>query len=211
MLMAKSQNPMTGRMSGAMGNFVTSSLGSQNIVRAKAFNRRDANSDAQQMQRGGFKMMGELFPLLGSIPQEGFVQRDSESSVYAAFMAANLSSAIDKSGEVAAIDYSLLKVAQGTLTPPAVKSATLTGNELSIEYKPMLGNKLNLPTDELVALALMKSGELWEERQVRGDLASATIVIQVEDAVAADVLGVYLFAKRADGSKVSNSVFVPLV
>lgn len=209
--MAISQNPLTGQMSGTVGNFVTSSLGSKNIVRAKSFSYRDAKTTAQLMQREGLKMIGKLFPMLGSIPEEGFAQRDSESSVYAAFMAANLSGAIDKSGEVAAIDYSKLKLAVGTLSEPTVNSATLIDGVVSIEYKPKLGNRVNLPTDELVALVLTNSGELWESRQVRGDLAVATIAIPVEDAVAADVLGVYLFAKRADGSKVSDSVFVPLV
>lgn len=75
----------------------------------------------------------------------------------------------------------------------------------------MPGNQLNLATDEMVALALLKTGELWIERQPRGDSAVATIVIPVEDATTDDVLGVYLFAKRADGSKVSKSVYVPLV
>ena len=67
--MARSQNPLTGKMSGTVGNFVTSSLGSQNIVRTKAFSHRDANSEAQQKQRGGFKMIGELYQMLGSIPE----------------------------------------------------------------------------------------------------------------------------------------------
>jgi hypothetical protein len=38
-IMATSQNPLTGKMSGAVGNFVTSTLGSKNIVRSKAFAR----------------------------------------------------------------------------------------------------------------------------------------------------------------------------
>ena len=201
---------MTGKMSGAMGNFVTSSLGSQNIVRAKAFGYRDANSEAQQMQRGGFKMVGELFPMLGSIPEEGFAQRASESSVYSAFMAANLSGTIDKSGDVAVIDYTKLKVASGTLTMPVVKMATLDATGVSIDYLPMLKNRVNLATDEMVVLALLKTGELWIERQPRGEGVTATIVIPIENVTADDLLGVYLFAKRADGSKVSNSVYVTI-
>ena len=201
---------MTGKMSGAMGNFVTSSLGSQNIVRTKTFKHRDANSEAQQMQRGGFKMIGELFPMLGSIPEEGFAQRASESSVFAAFMAANLSGAIDKSGNVAVIDYTKLKVASGTLTMPVVKMATLDATGVSIDYLPMLKNRVNLATDEMVVLALLKTGELWIERQPRGEGVTATILIPIENVTADDLLGVYLFAKRADGSKVSNSVYVTI-
>jgi len=209
--MARSQNPMTGKMSGSMGNFVTSSLGSQNIVKTKAFGRRDAKTEAQQKQRDGFKMIGELFPMLGSIPHEGFAQRASESSVYAAFMAANLSGAIDKSGNVAAVDYANLKVADGKLSVPVVKSGTLTAQGITISYLSSLMNKLNLPTDELVALALLTNGELWIERQPRGEAVESTILIPVENVVSDDILGVYVFSKRADGSKVSKSVYVPLV
>jgi len=209
--MARSQNPMTGKMSGTMGNIVTSSLGSQNIVRAKAFMSRDAKTEAQQKQRSGFKMIGELFPMLGSIPHEGFAQRASESSVYAAFMAANLSGAIDKSGDVAAVDYSKLKVADGTLSVPIVKSATLTAAGITISYQSALKNQLNLPTDELVALALLTNGELWIERQPRGVEEQSTILIPLEDIGKDEVLGVYLFSKRADGSKASKSTYVELV
>ena len=209
--MARSQNPMTGKMSGSMGNFVTSSLGSNNIVKTKAFGRRDAKTEAQQKQRDGFKMIGELFPMLGSIPHEGFAQRASESSVYAVFMAANLSGAIDKSGDVAAVDYANLKVADGKLTAPVVKSGTLTAQGISISYLSSLKNELNFPSDELVALALLANGELWIERQPRGEAVENTILIPVEDVVSDDILGVYLFSKRADGSKVSKSVYVPLV
>lgn len=209
--MARSQNPMTGKMSGAMGNFVTSSLGSQNIVKTKAFGRGDAKTEAQQKQRSGFKMIGELFPMLGSIPQEGFAQRASESSIYAAFMAANLSGAIDKSGDVAAVDYTKLKVADGSLSVPVVKSGKLTAQGISISYMASLKNQQNLPTDEMVALALLANGELWVERQPRGAAVESTILIPVEDAVSDDILGVYLFSKRADGSKVSKSAYVQLV
>lgn len=208
--MAISQNPMTGKMSGTMGNFVTSSLGSKNIVRAKAFGSRDANSEAQQMQRGGFKLIGQLFSMLGSIPEEGFVQRDSETSVFAAFMAVNLKSAIDKSGTEAAVDYSKLVVANGTMAPLIVKSASFSAEGVRIGYKPSLKNQVNRSTDIMVALALTRTGELWIERQPRGEDAEATILIPMEGVVADDILGVYLFATRADGSKVTKSVYLPL-
>ena len=65
--------------------------------------------------------------------------------------------------------------------------------------------------DEMVALALTRSGELWVERQPRGEAEQVTLLIPLENAVVDDVLGVYLFCKRADGSKVSKSVYVQLV
>ncbi len=209
--MARSQNPLTGKMSGTVGNFVTSSLGSQNIVRTKSFMPRDAKTEAQIKQRDGFKMIVDLYFALGSIPEEGFAQRGSEITVYAAFMAANLAGAIDKSGSESVIDYTKLKIANGTLGSPLVKSATLTAGGIVISYLPMLKDQRNLPTDEVVALALLKTGELWIERQPRGEVSPATLIIPVEDVTADDIPGVYLFMKRTDGSKVSSSVYVALV
>lgn len=201
---------MTGQMSGTVGNFVTSSLGSQNIVRAKAFNRKDAKTEAQIKQREGFKKMCELYPTLGSIPEEGFVERSANTSVYNAFMGANMPEALDKSGESTVIDYSKLTVANGSLSKVIVTAVTLDETGITVNYAPSLKNMRNLPTDEIVALVLLASGELWIERQSRGTELTATVLIPVTGISAADVLGMYVFAKRADGTKSGKSVFVPL-
>ena len=208
--MAISQNPMTGKMSGTVGNFVTSSLGSQNIVRAKAFSRKDAKTEAQVKQRDGFKMIGELFPALGSIPAEGFVQRPANTSVYMAFMAANMLKAIDKSGDASVIDYSGLIVADGSISKVIVTEAALDETGITIRYMPSLKNQLNFPTDEIVALALLASGELWVERQPRGSEDNTPVLIPVSGITVADILGIYVFAKRADGSKVSKTAYVQI-
>lgn len=208
--MAISQNPMTGQMSGTVGNFVTSSLGSQNIVRTKAFRRRDAKTEAQVKQRDGFKMIGELYPALGSIPEEGFIQRPANTSVYTAFMAANMPVAIDKSGDVSVIDYSNLIVADGSISKVIVSEAVLDETGITIRYMPSLKNQVNFPTDEIVVLALLASGELWVERQPRGSVDNTPILIPVTNVTAADILGIYVFAKRADGSKVSKTAYVPI-
>ena len=208
--MAISQNPMTGQMSGTVGNFVTSSLGSQNIVRTKAFRRRDAKTEAQVKQRDGFKMIGELYPALGSIPEEGFIQRPANTSVYTAFMAANMPVAIDKSGDVSVIDYSNLIVADGSISKVIVSEAVLDETGITIRYMPSLKNQVNFPTDEIVVLALLASGELWVERQPRGSVDNTLILIPVTNVTAADILGIYVFAKRADGSKVSKTAYVPI-
>ena len=208
--MAISQNPMTGQMSGTVGNFVTSSLGSQNIVRTKAFRRRDAKTEAQVKQRDGFKMIGELYPALGSIPEEGFIQRPANTSVYTAFMAANMPKAIDKSGETSVIDYSNLIVADGSISKVIVSEAVLDETGITVRYMPSLKNQVNFPTDEIVVLALLASGELWVERQPRGSVDNMPLLIPVTNVTAADILGIYVFAKRADGSKVSKTAYVPI-
>lgn len=202
---------MTGKMSGTVGNFVTSSLGSQNIVRAKAFTTRDAKTEAQLKQRDGFKMIANLYNTLGGIAVEGFTQRTQNTSAYAAFMAKNLSEAIDKSGETAMLDYTKVQVSDGSLQLPSVKEATLTAEGIVLKYLPKIKMSNNLASDEMVALLLLKSGEVWLERQPRGEASEATLTIEVTGIALADIQAMYLFALRADGSKASKSVYVAIM
>ena len=206
--MSKAQNPLTGQMSGSMGNFVTTRLGDKNIIRAKAFEPRDAKTEAQLKQRDGFKLIVDLFPALGSIPTEGFVQRPANASVYTAFIADNIPEAIDKSGETVVIDYKKLVVSDGSLSKVIVTETTLDETGITVRYLPSLKNELNKPTDEIVALALLASRELWVERKPRGSELTDSVLIPVTNVTATDILGIYVFAKRADGSKSSKTVYV---
>lgn len=193
-----------------MANFVTTRRGKQNVIRSKAFQPRDAKTEAQLMQRGGFKMLVDLYPAFGGVLAEGFAQRAEGTSVYLAFMAANMPKAIDKSGDTAVIDFSQLTVADGRLPNVIVSGATINESGITISFYPMIKNEVNLATDVMVAVALLKTGELWVEKQVRGSNATDAVLIPVPDATAEDIQAVYLFAKRADGSKVSKSVYVPV-
>lgn len=208
--MSKAQNPLTGQMSGSMGNFVTSRLGDNNIVRAKAFNRRDAKTEPQVKQRDGFKMIVDVYPSFGGILAEGFAQRLKNTTAYMAFMKANMPNALDKSGVTTVIDFSKLTIADGTLPKLSVKQVTLDATGVTISYLPMIKNLANSATDEVVAMVLLKTDELWIERQPRRSETLDTVFIPVTDVSADDVQAIYLFAKNADGSKTSKSVFVTI-
>jgi len=51
---------------------------------------------------------------------------------------------------------------------------------------------------------------LWFERQPRGSKTSDTVFIPVLEVSAGEVQAIYLFAKNADVSKTSNSVYVAI-
>lgn len=209
MSMAQSQNPMTGQMTGSMGNFTTSSLRGMNIIRAKAFNKRNPRTAAQLTQRNGFKKLGDIYPVLAGIAQEGLArQRVAKGSLYAAFMAANLSASIDKSNPEGGIDFSKLTVAHGSLPVPIPLSATFTAEGIRIAFKAVVRNPGNFADDELVGLAITRLGELLVERQPRGTVEQASMLIPFDDVLKEDILGVYMFAKSANGNNVSKSVFV---
>ena len=194
--MSKAQNPMTGQMSGSMANFVTTTHGGQNVIRSKAFNQQDANSDSQQVVRTSFKMVADEYISFGGL-------------TYNLFMAANLPVAIDKSGAELAINYSKLVIADGSL-PPLVVTEGITvaeGIQISFQTKTLIP-KVSA-TDEMVAVAKTTVGELLVAKQVRGADPVGTILIEYPGIQPAEIRCCYLYVRSADGSKASKSVYIP--
>jgi hypothetical protein len=211
MQMSKSQNPLTGHMSGSMANFVTTTHGGQNVIRSKAFNRQDAKTESQLLVRTSFKMGAEVYGSFGGIIGEGFPERAAGQSAYNQFMAANLPEAIDKTGSELAIDYSKLLVASGSLPKVVVTEGVIDATGIKVSYQTNLKIPKVNATDEMVLIAKTQIGELLVEKQPRGTDATGTILIDYPGIQVADVLCCYLFVKSADGSKASKSVYVPLI
>ena len=209
--MSKAQNPMTGQMSGSMANFVTTTHGGQNIIRSKAFNQQDAKTEAQQKQRGGFKMLAEEYVTFGGVTDQGFPENPKGMSAYNLFMAANLPGAIDKSGAESVIDYSKLKIADGSLPPVVVAGGSVDAAGITISYQTNLLIPKVSESDEMVAVAKTSIGELLVSKQVRGADPVGAIVIAYPGINVADLKCCYLFVRSADGSKASKSVYVSLI
>jgi len=209
--MAKAQNPMTGQMSGSMANFVTTTRNGENVIRSKAFNPKDANSPAQQLQRASFKLIGDEYQSFGGIVDEGFAERPMGQTAYNQFMATNLPEAIDRSGAVPAIDYSKLLVASGSLPQVVVAEGVIDAAGIRVSYQTNVRIPKVSATDEVVLIAKTQIGELLVESQVRGADSLGTITLGYPGIQTADVKCCYLLVRSSDGSKVSKSVYVTFV
>ena len=209
--MSKSQNPLTGHMSGSMANFTTYTRFGENIVRAKAFDRKDARTVSQIAQRASFKLIVNAYKSFGGIPMLSFKDRLESQSTFNAFVAANLPEAINKTGAVPVIDYSKLLVSRGTLLPVVVPTAEASASGITVTYKTDALTPGVSSSDEVVALAKTKTGELIVARQVRGSEKSATIVIPYPGIAANLVECCFLFVLNEDGSKSSDSTYVAVV
>ncbi len=202
---------MTGQMKGSMANFVTTTRGGANVIRSKAFNTKNPNTPAQQLQRGCFKLIGEEHQSFGGITTESFPEGAANQSGYNQFIAANLPEAIDKSGAEPVIDYSKLVVADGSLPQVVVTEAKIVPAGISISYQTNVKIPKVYADDQLVIVAKTQIGELLFEKQMRGDAKIGTIVVDYPGIIAADVKCCYVFVLNADGSKASHSVYVPLI
>src|ERR1035437_8880615 len=121
--MSRSQNPMTGHMTGSMANFTTYTCHGQNVIASKAFNKKDANTVSQIAQRASFKLMLKEYRSFGGLLRNNFPDKLVTESAFNVFMKINLPEAIDKSTGVPAIDYSKLQVSLGGLPQVKVTSA----------------------------------------------------------------------------------------
>lgn len=208
--MSISQNPMTGQMKKSMANFSTYTLNGQNIIRAKAFNRKDANTVAQQAHRSGFKLIVDEYKLLGGLVETGFPNRPDTQTPYNAFVGINLPDAIDNSSEVPVIDYSKMVVADGSYPGVIGIGATLNATGVTVSFKSQISRRDTLESDKVIALVRTTDGAVYEKEGVRGNAATGEIVIDIEGVQPSEVVYVYLFATSPDGKKVSRSVYVTL-
>ena len=209
--MSLAQNPLTGQMRQSMANFVTTVYRGQNVIRAKVFMPKNVNSIAQQKQRASFKLIVDAYEALGGMSDIGFPKRPVIFSPFNAFMVANLPSAVNKTGVIPVIDYTKLVVSSGTLPKVIVQTAVAGAAGITLSYKtPILSPKVS-ETDEVVALALLKTGELVIARQPRGTQALGAILIAYAGINADEVECCYLFVLKEDGSNASDSTFVVVV
>ncbi|MFZ4724526.1 MAG: DUF6266 family protein [Paludibacter sp.] len=206
--MATSQNPLSGQMSGTVANFVTSTRNGQNEIRSKAFNPKDANTPAQQLQRACFKIVVEEYQSFGGITDEGFPEKGPNQTGYNLFVAANLPNAIDKSGAEPVINYSKLLVANGSLPQVVVSDAKIVTEGISISYQTNVKVLKINANDEVLVVAKTHIGELLLEKKVRGEEKTGTIVIDIPGVKASDIKCCYLFVRNVDGSKASRSNYI---
>ncbi len=206
--MSISENPMTGEMRRSMANFVTTVYRGQNIIKKKVFMPRNVNSPAQQDQRASFKLIVDAYNSFGGITDEGFPGRPRTYSPYNAFVEANLNSAIDNTGDTPVIDYSKLRVSDGSLPVLVINGSTTGAAGITITYESDLHTPKVDATDQIVAFVKLKKGSLLVARQARGKDAISTILIPYPGIAAADVVCCYAYVLNEDGTKVSKSVFV---
>ena len=97
------------------------------------------------------------------------------------------------------------------MLPVVVPTAEASASGITVTYKTDALTPGVSSSDEVVALAKTKTGELIVARQVRGSEKSATIVIPYPGIAANLVECCFLFVLNEDGSKSSDSTYVAVV
>jgi len=206
--MSVAQNPLVGSMRKSMGNFTTTSYNGKNIIRSKAFQKKDAKSKKQLNHRLKVSLIADLYSSFGGISNLGFPENSHGKSPYNMFLAANLASAFDLTGEVPVISYPLLVVSKGTLIKVKVAETIVSAEGIKITYETYTGLPNISAEDEIIAFVKMKNGELVFEKQQRGSGVTESILLKYPDLQIEEVACCYVFARSKDGKKASNSTYV---
>lgn len=209
--MATSQNPLTGKMSGTVGNFVTSSYRGRNVIRSKAFNPKDANSDAQQKHRNLFRMMSDEHRSLAQLVSVGFPGRPTNQSPYNAFLSANLPNAMDNSGEFPVIDYGKMVLSKGSLPKVNVLSTVVNESGVTINYQTESAYPGVAADDVVMGVLKTLDGAVYFASKPRGNSETDILLLPTVNVVADDVLYIYLSVVSSDKTKASNTVYVSVV
>lgn len=205
--MATSQNPLTGKMSGSVGNFVTTTYKGRNVIRSKAFNPKDANSEAQQKHRSIFKLMSDEYTSLGSIIRIGFPSRPKNQSPYNAFMSANMAVAVDTSGEIPVVDYSKMVLSKGALPKVNVTSATIGEEGITVSYQPLSAYPEASADDVVYAVLKTVEGAVYSASKARGNSNTDSLLLPLPNVTAEDVLCIYVIVVSANKQKASQTSY----
>jgi hypothetical protein len=120
-------------------------------------------------------------------------------------MLANLPHAVNTSGAIPVIDYTKLVISEGTLPEVNIPTASCGAAGITVSYKTNTRHPKVKATDEIVAFALLTTGELIIERQVRGAEELGTILLDYPDIEATNVECCFVFAISEDGSKATKN------
>jgi len=204
--MAIVQNPVIGRAYGSVGGIVFSKIFGKNTMRSKPLGVKYSKSDTQVIQRNKFTVAVELGrSILGTI-RYGFQQMAVGKSAFNAFISYTTKNATTVTELEAAIDYTKIVVADGTLEGVIGLTATaVTLNKVDLDWTDNSGQGDALATD-ISAYVLLNTTKKEELTNNIGAVRDAeTQSIEVPEEWIGDDVEVYMFFGTVKGDSVCNS------
>jgi len=208
--MSIAENPLVGRMKGSMANFTMYTLNDQNVVRGKTFNFKDAKTEYQLVMRERMDLLNVMYQSFASLIRLGFPERPIRLNSQNMFISVNFSTCFEVIDEIQRISYPLLLLSQGSLPKVKVIDAFIEVEGITIRYDANEMSKEVTCFDEILACAMLITGELLIARQFIGYDDIGTIFLKCPSLVPEDVTCCYVFVRSDVGKKSSNSVYVNL-
>lgn len=206
--MAITQNPITGRMYGTLGNAVASKWKGKNTLRSKALSVANPQTDAQMKQRAKFAILTSLAKILSNVIRTGFKETAVSVTQFNKFMSINSGNGyLEWDTDHWLAVPSKLELSDGSLDSTHISSVTGTngGSTLTVNFPTAVdGNK---SANDKVYCVIDGNGN-GGANIATINRSTGSAVITMHGAVATgEKYNVYLFFNSADGRKQSNTAY----
>lgn len=206
--MAITQNPITGRMHGTLGNAVASKWKGRNTLRSKALTVANPQTDGQMKQRAKFKILTTLAKMLSNVIRTGFKETAVSVTEFNRFMAVNSANGfLQWSIDRWITNPSVLQLSDGSLDQTAVTSvvAPNNSNQVTVNFPTAVDGNKSANDKVICVIEGIENGGMSIGSVSRS--AGSAVVTMDKPVLSGDICNVYLFFNSADGRKQSGTVY----
>lgn len=207
--MGKIKQGILGGLSGQVGNVIGANWKGVDYLRIKPTSVANPRTEGQVNQRTKFSTVLSFLQPMTDFLRVGFKQYASGMTQFNAAMSYNINNAITGTAPNFLIDYPNALVSRGNLTTPANGAAvSTTAAELDISWSDNTANGSALATDKalIVALNSTRGEAVFTTAGPERSIGVANLVLPSD--YSGENLEVFLGFVSADGTKVSNSVYL---
>lgn len=206
--MAITQNPITGRMHGTLGNAVASKWKGRNTLRSKALTVANPQTDGQMKQRAKFKILTTLGKMLSNVIRNGFKETAVSVTEFNRFMAINSANDyLTWDTDHWEADPSKLELSAGSLDSTSISSVSGTNGSSTMTVNFPTAVDGNKSANDKVYCVIDGNGN-GGANIASVNRSTGTAVIAMDRAVATGLkYNVYLFFNSADGRKQSSTAY----
>ena len=207
--MGKIKQGILGGLSGQVGNVIGANWKGVDYLRIKPTSVANPRTEGQVNQRTKFSTVLSFLQPMTDFLRVGFKQYASGMTQFNAAMSYNLNNAVIGTLPNFSIDYPNALVSRGNLTTPANGAAvSTTAAELDITWSDNSANGSALATDKalIVALNSTRGEAVFTTAGPERSIGVANLILPSD--YSGENLEVFLGFVSADGTKVSNSVYL---
>lgn len=198
-----------GGFSGKVGNLVGSHWKSVDYMRTLPKPSTKAATEKQQVQRARFALAVKFARPISSLLDVGYRQQDSAMSGYNASVRQILKEAITGTYPDLQLDYSKIRISEGTLTGIANgKAVSTTPGSLQISWTDNTGDEGARSDDELAMLIVNPDKGTALFKSAAALRSTGTLTEVVPDTFSSDEVEVFAFFVGANGKEVSDSLYL---
>ena len=196
-----------GKIKGKIGDDVAYTVGGQKVIRKHNDSPNDPKTDAQVFQRDSLALVVGFFRKASPAINAGFVERKPIHSAYNLFTSLAIKEAVIDNAGSPAIDFSLLRIAKGSLQPLAGCTVAKSGtNSFNITETSKADGFNGFDTDKLNVLVVDPATGDAVSILAFGERKQKTFTINTPSTLNTENAQFFMFYTSADGKKASDSV-----